>query len=259
MQVQLSTLFKALLLSICTGRIFAYTTVAFLPRCFGCSLPSRPTCAVVGSGGSLLGSRNGPEIDSHDMVFRFGWPKLEDPLRVGSKFNVSLFRPNLKFRVDNNRFSCDCANPRAEVKHFHGALRRIDGGLSPTNAIMFAEYFHHWKKDNRLKTRLWCPLPKYAEEVAPCKDKCFCSIVLPREEMINFTNEYSARPTSGVTYLLAILRSGLCRHIHTFGIASSTKEVGSIPERIHDVHCLKCEVAYFKRLAKESGSTLHVS
>eukprot|EP00899_Mesostigma_viride_P027250 jgi/Mesvir1/770/Mv17371-RA.2 len=56
--------------------------------------PCRRSCAVVGSGASLLGLRQGPEIDAHELVIRVNVAPLAGYERdVGSRTTIRLFYP----------------------------------------------------------------------------------------------------------------------------------------------------------------------
>jgi hypothetical protein len=78
-------------------------------------------CAVVGSGGSLLGSRCGSEIDAHDTIFRINLPMLEPRFApdVGVRTHVMAINEAITHNLQADKarvFSTSDANQNRPVR-----------------------------------------------------------------------------------------------------------------------------------------------
>ncbi|XP_061211599.1 sia-alpha-2,3-Gal-beta-1,4-GlcNAc-R:alpha 2,8-sialyltransferase-like [Neopsephotus bourkii] len=90
------------------------------------------TCAVVGNGGILTGSRCGAAVDGADFVFRCNFAPTE-PFRgdVGGKTNLTTFNPSILEKDYNNLLTVQDRN------NFFLRLQGLDGAILWIPAFFF--------------------------------------------------------------------------------------------------------------------------
>uniref|UniRef100_A0A061RAS9 Alpha--sialyltransferase st3gal i-r2 n=1 Tax=Tetraselmis sp. GSL018 TaxID=582737 RepID=A0A061RAS9_9CHLO len=160
------------------------------------------TCALVGAGSNLSGRKRGWEIDQHDNVFRFADSLIEGyEADVGSKATVLVVKAG-----------------KSSDKSTRWNLRQM------RNATMYSfERLRDWKnlasqqdeEDFRFVGRemLW-PTPLTTKVTAR-----FYSIYLSNSASKSQPQKHV--PTSGFSYALAVIASGLCTRVDMYGFSST--------------------------------------
>ena len=188
------------------------SSVGPLSLSFG-SAHSSPTCAIVGSGSPVRDLNNGYEIEQHDVVVRFGLPKLVDQAS-GAKTTVLFLNPSVLITPDaaaNQRaleyalslqpkvISVNCRRINSALESVYELVQRT--GVSAQNATVVTRCEYLQKAHESLLST------------------------------VEFRPEKGTRPTAMLYMLPYFLET--CRQVHVYGFWPFPKDCQGKPVPYH--------------------------
>lgn len=230
------------------------TTQSLNLVCSSSSQTSWGSCALVGSSVSLLSHKLGEDIDNHNTVLRFGWPRLTQVQKnvYGLKQDVAIFRPRSKAFLKLQAHECvspaNDVHPPSQPDSYSNLIT-----LYPQHGALWP-VFKRGRKVLRPFMRTCEAQPSNFTEGA----KSICALRIPTKFLLQFYSKFCEkklhgippRPMTGAAYATALLLSNVCESVSVFGMADPKFNLDEHSLQIRAEHSLKCEREFMEYLDK---------